>query len=319
MMKLTTLFIFILPTALLSQKINNLVSYRDMGAESYFRFNYDNDFFAATDKNYTQGYSFEFADPFLEKNPANLIFHKPESNLSTFGLTVEHIGYTPSDFVSPEIQFGDRPFAAAIYLKSFIISTNTLKRTRLLQSLSLGLIGPGAFGKEMQSSIHELTGNKTPGGWDNQIQNDVVLNFEIAHEKQLYRYRNIASLQSMALLQVGTLFTKAAIGINTSMGILDTPFSISSNSTIFKVYAYAQPTITAVAYDATLQGGIFTNDNPYRISSKNVERFTAQLDYGLILKYKKLYLEYARTSLTREYKSGNSAKWGGFKVGVLFQ
>ena len=289
-----------------------------MGTESYFRFHYDNDFFAATDKNYTQGYNFELADPTLHENPVNLIFIKPVGHLEIFGLAIEHIGFTASDFASPEIQIGDRPFAAAIYLKSFFISTNTLKKKRLSQSLSLGLIGPVVFGKEMQTSIHQLTGNKIPRGWDNQIQNDVVLNYKIEQEKQLYQFRKLVALQSMTSLQIGTLFTNAVIGINTALGILDTPFSISDNSSSFKIYAYAQPTITAVAYDATLQGGIFTNDNPYFISSKNVERITAQLDYGVVLKFKKLFLEYTRSSITREFKSGQAAKWGGLKVGFIF-
>ncbi|MGB3143729.1 MAG: lipid A deacylase LpxR family protein [Maribacter sp.] len=318
-MKLMTLLLLFIPVVLCSQKIDNLVSFRDMGTDSYFRFNYDNDFFAASDKNYTQGYSFEFAHPILKKNPANFIFHKPETNSNTFGLALEHIGFTPSDFVSPEIQFGDRPFAAAIYLKSFINSTNSIKKIRLSQSLSLGLIGPGAFAKEMQTSIHELTGNKIPGGWDNQIQNDIVLNYKIQLEKQLLRYRNILSLQSIASVQVGTLFTNVSMGLNNTLGILDTPFSNSDKNSAFKFYAYAQPRIAFVGYDATLQGGIFTTDNPYIISSGNMERFTAQLDYGLILKCNRLYMEYNRTSITREYSSGRAANWGGFKIGFLFK
>lgn len=286
-----------------------------MGSNSYFRFNYDNDFFSASDKNYTQGYNFEFANPIFEKNPINFIFIKPRQDFNTFGLSIEHIGFTPSDFVSSEIQIGDRPFAAAIYLKSFSISIDTLKKTRLSQSLSIGLIGPGAFGKEMQTEIHKRTGNKIPGGWDNQIQNDLVLNYSIEHEKQMYRYSDFISVQSQASLQLGTLFTNASIGFNTTFGILDSPFALSKNSSPFKIYAYAQPAVSVIGYDATLQGGIFTTDNPYFIRSKNVERFTAQIEYGLILKYKKLYLEYTRTAITREFTSGHSAKWGGFKIG----
>ena len=184
--------------------------------------------------------------------------------------------------------------------------------------MSLGLIGPGAFGKEMQTKIHRLTGNKIPGGWDNQIQNDLVLNLKFDYEKQLLRYKELLSLQSITAFQLGTLFTNAMIGINTTFGLIDLPFSESGDSSAFKLYAYAQPIVSIIGYDATLQGGIFTNDNPYEISSKDIERVTAQIDYGLILKYKRLYLEYTRTSITREFKTGNAAKWGGFRVGYLF-
>ncbi len=317
-MKYYILLLLLLPTVLLSQKIDHLTSFRDMGSQSYFRFNYDNDFFAASDKNYTQGYSFEYANPSFKKNPVNHIFIKPKGNHFTYGLVLEHIGYTPSDFVSPDIQIDDRPFAAAIYLKSFAVATDTIKKSRLSQSLSLGLIGPGAFGREMQTAIHKLIENKTPGGWDNQIQNELVLNYKIGYEKQIFNYKNIVNTQAITSLQLGTLFTNASVGFNSTIGLLDHPFARNSTPSKFKFYAFVQPTVHVVGFDATLQGGIFTNDNPYTISSKNIERLTAQIDYGLILKYRKLYLEYSRTSITKEFSFGNSAKWGGFKAGLLF-
>jgi hypothetical protein len=318
-MKNYILILLLLPTVLISQKIDNLASFRAMGGSNYFRFNYDNDFFTASDKNYTQGYSFEYANNSLEKNPVNRIFFKPKANYSTYGLALEHIGFTPSNFASVDIQIDDRPFAAAIYLKSFSIALDTLQKSRFTQSLSLGIIGPGAFGKEMQTAIHKLIENKTPGGWDNQIKNNPVLNYRISYEKQLAHYKNLANIQAVTSLQLGTLFTNASVGFNTSVGLIDNPFSKNTKPSKFIFYAFAQPTVKVIRYDATLQGGIFTNDNPYTISSKNIERFTAQLDYGLILKYRKLYLEYTRTAITKEFSSGNSANWGGFKLGLLFK
>lgn len=318
MMKKIILLLFVLPTILCSQKINNLSSFRSLGNEAYFRFHYDNDFFAASDKNYTQGYSFELANSAFAKNPINYIFIPQKQQKNIYGIAIEHIGYTPSNFVSTDIQLGDRPFAAAIYVKSFSIITDRIKKRRLAQSLSIGLIGPGAFGKEIQTKIHELTGNKIPGGWDNQIQNDVVLNYMISIEKQLYRYNSLFSLQSVATIQLGTLFTNASVGLNTSFGLIDFPFHNSNNISSFKIYMYAQPIVSIIGYDATLQGGILTNDNPYTTANGQLERITGQIDFGLILKYNRLYLEYSRSVITREFKTGTTAKWGGFKVGHSF-
>ncbi|WP_368389779.1 lipid A deacylase LpxR family protein [Maribacter sp. 1_MG-2023] len=271
-MKNYILLLYLLPTVLLSQKIDHLASFRDMGSESYFRFNYDNDFFAASDKNYTQGYSFEYANRSLKKNPMNYLFINPKAKYFTYGLALEHIGYTPSDFVSPDIQIDDRPFAAAIYIKSFVIATDTVSKSRLSQSLSLGIIGPGAFGREMQTAIHKLIENKSPGGWDNQIQNDLVLNYKIGYEKQILNYKNLGTIQAITSLQLGTLFTNASVGFNSTVGLIDHPFSRNGTHSKIKFYTFAQPTVNIVGFDATLQGGIFTNDNPYTISSKNIER-----------------------------------------------
>jgi len=311
--------LFLLISGLLSaQKIDNLASFRDIKSDSYFRFNYDNDYFSGTDENYTQGYSFELVAPFLEKNPANYLFLTPNNSETKYGLAIEHIGFTAPDIGSPEIQFGEHPFAAAIMLKSFVITTDTLAKSRLTSSLNLGLIGPGAFGKEMQVEIHKITGNTIPRGWRNQIKNDVVINYEIAYEKQLFRAGDYVSLQSNSSAKVGTLFTNASFGLNTNIGLINSAFLANNRNSKFQLYGYSQVLGNVIGYDATLQGGIFNKDSPYIIPSNEITRLTGQFNYGIILKTKTLYFEYSRTVLTREFESGSPTKWGGIRIGFTF-
>ena len=302
-----------------AQKIDNMASFRDINNNTYFKFNYENDYFAATDENYTQGYNFEVFLESLEKNPINSLFFKHKNSTTKYGLSIEHIGYTPNNYVSEAIQIGDRPFAAAIMLKTMQISTNSITKSRFTFSFNIGIIGPGAFGEEMQVGIHEATGNKIPKGWKNQIKNDVVINYEIGFEKQIINYNNLFSLQLNSNAKVGTLFTNASIGFNTTFGIIDAPFSsVGERKKGFKIYAYFQPTASIVAYDATLQGGIFNTKSFYTITNSNVERLTAQYHYGIVLKTKTLYFEYSRAAITREFKTGSSAKYGGVKIGFTF-
>ena len=311
------LLLLLFPTVLLAQKIDNMASFRDIKSERYFRFNYDNDYFASTDANYTQGYNFEFVLPVLKKNPINHLFFKAGNDFK-YGLSVEHIGFTPNNIKSANIQFGDRPFAAAIMLKSFVIATDTIRKSRFISSLNIGILGQGAFGKEMQVAIHEATGNTIPQGWQNQIRNDIVLNYEVSYEKQLLRYGNIFALQSNATVRAGTLFTNASVGLNAVIGIINSPFTPIKNKNKFQLYGYSQPIVNAIAYDATLQGGLFNNESPYTINASNIERFTAQHNYGIVLQTKTLYFEYSRAAITREFKPGHSAKWGGIKFGFKF-
>lgn len=305
------------PTVLFSQKIDYTVSYRNIENDTYFRFNYDNDYFDATDRNYTQGYSFELVMPSLKKNPINKVLLAPKDKIKRYGLAIEHIGYTPRYYERPEIQYGDRPFAAAIMLKSFVSTTDTLRKTRLTSSLSLGLIGPGAFGKEMQVGIHEATGNDIPLGWQHQIKNDLVVNYGLNFEKQLVRILDLWSLQAQFSGNLGTLYTNASFGLNSSFGILNAPFS-SSAKRKFNLYAYMQPMVSVIGYDATLQGGLFNKKSPYIIDDKQVARLTAQFNYGLVLQTRTLYFEYTRSLITREFESGTSAGWGGIKIGFTF-
>jgi len=308
----------LIPNLISAQKIDNLVSFRDIKSDSYFRFNYDNDYFSGTDENYTQGYSLELVTPILEKNPANYLLLTSKNSEVKYGLAIEHIGFTAPDIGSPEIQLGDRPFAAAIMLKSFTINTDTLAKSRITSSLNLGLIGPGAFGEEMQEGIHKITGNTIPQGWRNQIKNDVVVNYEIAYEKQLFRAGDYVSLQSNSTARIGTLFTNVSLGLNTNIGLINSAFSANKKKSKFQLYGYSQVLGNFIGYDATLQGGVFNNESPYTIPSEEITRLTGQFNYGFILKTKTLYFEYFRAVLTREFDAGTPTKWGGIRIGFTF-
>lgn len=296
-----------------------MASFRDMKNDSYFRINYDNDYFSKTDRNYTQGYSFELVSKKIKKNPLNYILIKPKQNNEfKYGVAIEHIGYTANYIERYAIQYGDRPFAAAIMLKSFLIATDTVKKRRIVSSFNIGVIGSIAFGNAMQTAIHEATGNIIPHGWHNQISNDVVLNYQIDYEQQLFRYKNIVSLQANSSVKLGTLFSNASLGFNTTFGLINAPFSGVQSNRKFQLYGYVQPLINAIAYDATLQGGLINKQSPYTISVDHVKRFTAQSNVGIVLQTRKLYLEYSRAIITREFELGTPAGWGGIKIGVKF-
>lgn len=301
-----------------AQKINHLISFRNIDSNSYFRFNYDNDYFAASDENYTQGYNLEFVSPFFNKNPINSLLIRPETYQLKYGLSIEHIGFTPDRYDLPEIQFNDRPFAASIMLKSFVVSQHSERKIRIHSSVNLGIIGPGAFGEEMQVGIHKATGNKVPRGWRHQIKNDIVVNYTIGIEKQIANFNDVASVQAQSNLSIGTLFTNASVGANVILGQFKDSFASEDNQRNFQIYVYAQPVLSVVGYDATLQGGLINRDSPYTISSKNIERVTSQFNLGMIIQTKTLYFEYTRSSITKEFDTGSLAKWGGIRVGFTF-
>ena len=299
----------------MAQKIDNMASFRDIKSTNYFRFHYDNDYFTSTDKEYTQGYNFELVSPRLAKNPVNHLYITPKNSEFKYGLSLEHIGFTANNIASNQIQFDDRPFAAAIMLKSFLIATDTINKSRIISSLNLGIIGPGAFGGDMQTAIHEATGNTIPLGWYNQIKNDVVVNYEISYEKQLLRLNNFFAVQSNTTVRIGTLFTNASVGLNATFGIINSPFTTLKNKSKFQLYLYTQPLVNFIGYDATLQGGLFNHKSVYTIKESDIERFTFQNNYGIVLQYRWLYLEYSRTLLTREFSYGSQFKWGGIRIG----
>ena len=306
-----------MPMYTFAQKIDNFSSYNKINDSSYFRFHYDNDYFTSTDENYTQGYSFEVVLNAFRKNPLNAILLNDANASQQFGLSLDHIGYTPFNIGSPDIQFGDRPFASAIMLKSFKINTNATRKSRLISALRLGIIGPGAFGKEMQVGIHEATGNTIPLGWKYQIKNDAIVNYEVIYQKEIAAIPSYFSLQYEASANLGTLNTNVSGSLVAMVGLFNNPFSNEKNRT-FQIYIFSKPQFNFVGYDASLQGGLFNRTSPYTIATSNVKRVVGQHNFGMVVQTKTLYFEYTTTDISREFDSGSSTSWGGIKIGFTF-
>jgi lipid A 3-O-deacylase len=300
-----------------SQRIDNTASFRAINSNHYFRYHYDNDFFTGTDYYYTQGHTLELVTPKLLKNPINYLFIKLKNSKQKYGLSFEQMGFTPTSIKSDEILYDDRPFAATAMLKSFLISTDTIHKAALSSTLTIGIIGPYALGKEIQTEIHQWINRGVPFGWQYQIKNDLILNYEISHEKQLYRLNDLFALNSNAKLRLGTMNTNISGGLTTTFGKINSPFTSLKNKNNFQIYGYLQGLVTAVGYDASLQGGLFNQNSPYVITDQNMERFTFQKNFGIVLHHKKFYLEYSRSELSKEFKTGITHKWGGFRIGFI--
>ena len=71
----------------------------------------------------------------------------------------------------------------------------------------------------------------------------------------------------------------------------------------------------AAAFDATLQGGLIDDKSVYTIPQNHIEPFTFQVNYGLVLQFGALHLEYSRAHITKEFSTGALANWGGVHVG----
>ena len=232
-------------------------------------------------------------------------------------MALEHDAYTPTSIRHTEIIYGDRPFAAVLLLKTFAMALNSNEQTRITSALSTGIIGESAGGEWMQKSIHKALHNIQPLGWEHQIRNDIAINYEINYEKLLYSYKHLFSLNYNAQLRAGTLNDKASIGLTIMTGHFDLPFKMSDESDRkIKLYFYDQPLVSGIAYDATLQGGVFNHTSPYTKSANDITRITFQNNAGIVLSYRKIYLEYSQTYLTKEFNSGKFHRWGGVSVGV---
>jgi hypothetical protein len=248
----------------------------------------------------------------------HLLWHPAHTDVQ-YGLAIEHNAYTPNEIDRYAIQYGDRPYAGVLLFKTFLIASDFNKALRTSVSLSTGLIGPGAGGEQMQRTIHHWINYIQPEGWHNQIQNDVVLNYQIDIEKEMIQYRNHFSLSALGSGRLGTLSDKITAGFTMAAGNFKSFFKTDLlTSRHFQWYVYDQMTGNVVGYDATLQGGLFNHNSTYTIANSDLNRLTLQNKFGIVLIFQSLYLEYYRTGLTEEFKTGIYHRTGGIQIGFGF-
>lgn len=303
-----------------AQRVENTSLYRNIGSERYLRLNYENDFFAMSDEYYTQGINLEFVAPALVKFPVARLLYQNKNLTTKTGIAIEHQGFTPSDILTGDILPNDRPYSSSLMLKTFSIVSNPYTHHRLVTQFSLGVIGPWAMGKEIQTALHEkINPDKVPKGWKNQVHNDIILNYQIDYEHGLWIKRNFI-ITAKGGARVGTYHTRLNSSFTLMGGLLDDPFEFANTrNKNFQIYLFAEPQINLVIFDATLQGGVFNEKrNPYTLDRNEISRVVLQQNAGLVIKIKGFMLEYAQTVMTREFKTGTPHSWGSVRAAFAF-
>lgn len=282
---------------------------------------FDNDIFDNRDYYYTNGLRLEIAAPFLDNSPLKKILigiKNPDLDLNGFSV-IQNI-YTPTNPDTSVILYGDRPFSAVLMLGQFREVYNLDKKLRIKSELNVGVIGPASLGKQVQSSIHEIE----PVGWPNQVANDVIINYTMRVDKGLISSPNF-ELNVLGRASAGTLLNKAGGGMNLRFGnfmpVFRGPFSFFENKNPggrFQFWFFLEGLVDFVAYDATLQGGMFNRENPYTISSEDISRLVFQASAGFALFYNNIGIEYEHFYLTPEFKGAYHFGWGRLKLVLAF-
>ena len=206
------LFFSVFSASLAGQSDTTIIKTLDIKPESYFRFNYDNDFFSATDRYYTQGIYLELIMPFIRKSPLSKVLIPINKNVvNYYGINFEQDGFTPRSIRHDSIYFGERPYASVFFVSHFLISVDRAKKQRLSTSLDLGIIGPEAKGEEEQKGIHRALKNIQPLGWEYQIASDYVLNYNMKFEKGVLVKKHVECIGFIGS-RLGTLYDDISVG-----------------------------------------------------------------------------------------------------------
>ncbi len=311
----TLLFLLIPAGPLAAQAIRTVGVERDAGQSRLWRLAYDNDFFTATDRYFTQGIVLEVLHPRLARLPFTSALLTPHSSVSRVSIIYEDDGYTASDLKATDILRGDHPYAGTKQLRLSGIAIDTLRRQRVTSALTVGIIGQGAGGAAIQTFIHRQTGNTIPRGWVHQIRNDAIVNYETGIERQAYRAGDALLLTTSGFARLGTFNTAVTVGTTLMLGRVGTPFAGAADSRR-RFWVYVKPQLNVVGHDATLQGGLFNRTSPYTIASRDLARLVYRQQVGLVYRSRSRFIEYYRTDATPEFRGARSHRSGGFLIGV---
>ncbi|MCF6270010.1 MAG: lipid A deacylase LpxR family protein [Melioribacteraceae bacterium] len=301
------LFLFV-PFLILSQERGDLDKIEEFGS---FEFKWSNDFEYQTDYYYTNGFAFEVFAPWAKASHVNSILLPIKSyELELNSLTLTQDIFTPKAKFSIDDQLnGDRPFAAYLLLGFQKVTFSKAERIRTYSEIEVGVLGPAAFGEEVQNGIHNyLPTSALVKGWENQISNSPMLNYSASIEKQFY-YNNWLELSGKTSVKLGLPFTNADVGILTRVGLFDSfpkDFEFLSPKK-WQLFLTLSASGSLVGYNATLQGGLFY-ESVYTLSSIN--RFVGYAAVGITLIYKKFEMEYVQQFNTPEFPGAVYHSWG---------
>lgn len=290
-----------------------------------FSFVNDNDLYTSInrDRYYTNGMFLNYR--YLGKNNSSII----EKQIFEFQLG--HHMYTPYKALVYNINEHDRPFAGYLF-GSFGINRAYKNNTIFKTSIQLGIVGPSAFGKELQKVIHDMYGFEEAIGWEHQIKDAIGINFQADYNKHLVAdSSNHFDITWINNAKFGSIYTDITTGFYTRLSfeplqkiINSIAFNtaINNESTSFvravESFFFIKPFITYAFYDATLQGSIFTDNNPVTGEIVNLRygfeigyKFTVnRFNFGYIVNYQ------TKKSEGLKYQSGNT--YGTIQLNYLF-
>ena len=104
-------------------------------------------------------------------------FYQKDKALPLVQYTVGEKMFTPYDISIYDLQVNDRPYAGYLYFSATVITHN--EHSKNYDSgeqfeFTFGLVGPSAYGEELQLLGHKLTNSQTPRGWDNQLKDELT-------------------------------------------------------------------------------------------------------------------------------------------------
>ena len=237
--------------------------------------------------------------------------------------------YTPHNTQLSPPDPRDRPYAAWLHADAQLLTDKDNSRSVL--GVSLGVIGSGALGREVQNGFHDLIGDPGTKGWGYQLPNEPAIQF-LASRTYRVPLARIGPLETDALpalsVGVGTVRDYAQAGFLLRLGQgLDSDFGVPRIQTgftggdaylptrPFAWYVFAGGNGQAVARDEFLDGSAFQ-------SSRSVGHrgLVGEMEVGAAVMFSGVRITYLQVFQTPEFGNQRSGlfNFGSLSASVRF-
>ncbi len=262
-----------------------------------------------SDKYYTNGFFIKYRHALDGDNL------KTGRSKEVIGFELGQKIYNPYYSFAPNPALHDRPFTAYLYGEANY--SRFYQNKQLLKvSAQVGLTGKDALGEEFQKTYHKLVGQNQIAGWEYGLNSEPTLNLGIEYNKRLLATPGeIFDITGTASAAAGNVITKANVGALLRLGKFnEMDGSAAFNSLIsnhhknrtskYELFLSVAPQLHVIAYDSSLQGGLFLKDKgPVTFKPKPMV-FTTQV--GLTFSIARWTANYTATFTSNEVQ--HSAK-----------
>ncbi len=145
----------------------------------------ENDYFAGTDKNYSNAVKLTWISEDLTEYGAGarspgwavpLFKAVPFGNRPGYqhniAVSLGQNIYTPDNTDAETLVADDRPYAGLTYAALALHNKNRVHLDTM--ELTLGIVGPSSLAEDTQKAFHDLIGSDKPQGWDHQLKDEFV-------------------------------------------------------------------------------------------------------------------------------------------------
>lgn len=293
----------------------------------YINVSVENDLFVfkgdATDRYYTNGVRLDyFYQKEKRKFPSSLLL-KISEDKNVFGWGLAQYMFTPSQIDIPTVQYGDRPYAGALFAIHSLSSYDYSKKIKVTSELYLGVMGPLSLAEETQIWVHGIFNYTKPLGWKNQVPNDIIINYNLRLEKEMIYVPEKLFVTGTIETFNGTLYNAMGAGFIVRLGRVHNFFEPKIGSVSGKkksqLYVFLKPTVRTIYYNALLQGGIITNikksHDGYILNKDQIERISVFTEAGIVYERPQINFMLKQKMRTAPIKGGNALEVGNLSIG----